>query len=246
MRIVHLARKPIGANSVARNILEHETGALNIGACRIGSESRSYKGSGPWLTKLTNHGPGDTGLGLMAGGSGHLTFQASGRWPGNVILIHKLGCRMSGSKLNEGYKLNRWVDGARPFEAKGGDYKSEETSEFAEETWECVDGCPVKDLDSQSGEKRTTWIDSSHQNNRRGEFLGALQHPGQQGYNDFGGASRFFKQVQGEHEIVRVSGDMVCEACQLPFWKHPQDFRYLDSEGRPFLHVKCDGTRLKL
>lgn len=50
-------------------------------------------------------------------------------------------------------------------------------------------------MDEQSGIRKTTWIAPSHQNNRNGDFLGQVGHPGQQGYNDTGTASRFFKQV---------------------------------------------------
>ena len=63
---------------------------------------------------------------------------------------------------------------------------------------ECAPGCPVPDLDESSGERKTTWVSSDHANNRSGEFLGAMGHPGEQGYNDTGGASRFFKQVGGK------------------------------------------------
>lgn len=54
---------------------------------------------------------------------------------------------------------------------------------------------PVEEMDEQSGIRRTTWISPSHQNNRDGEFLGKVGHPGQQGYNDTGTAARYFKQV---------------------------------------------------
>jgi len=40
--------------------------------------------------------------------------------------------------------------------------------------------------------RKTTWVSPTHANNRSGEFLGELQHPGQQGFNDDGSASRFF------------------------------------------------------
>jgi hypothetical protein len=53
-------------------------------------------------------------------------------------------------------------------------------------------------MDGQSGIRKTTWVSSTHQNNRKGEFLGGVGHPGEQGYNDTGGASRYFKQVREE------------------------------------------------
>lgn len=41
-------------------------------------------------------------------------------------------------------------------------------------------------------DRKTTWVSPKHANNRKGEFLGELQHPGQQGFNDSGSAARFF------------------------------------------------------
>lgn len=54
----------------------------------------------------------------------------------------------------------------------------------------------IEKLDEQSGVLKTIWVSSKHANNRQGEFLGVLSHPGNQGYNDTGGASRFFKHVK--------------------------------------------------
>jgi len=58
----------------------------------------------------------------------------------------------------------------------------------------------VQELDRQSGNRKTTWVSTSHKNNRQGDFLGSLGHPKNQGYNDDGGASRFFKQFKKEDE----------------------------------------------
>lgn len=44
-------------------------------------------------------------------------------------------------------------------------------------------------------ERRTTWISETHKNNRQGDFLGALKHPEQQGYNDEGSMARIFKVI---------------------------------------------------
>jgi len=40
--------------------------------------------------------------------------------------------------------------------------------------------------------RKTTWVSDSHANNRSGEFLGSMKHPGNQGYNDDGSFSRFY------------------------------------------------------
>lgn len=70
-----LARVPL-AGSVAANVLEHGTGAINIDGCRIGDEMRfnppTHKGATP-------------SMGSFAGCDGQGSV-VSGRWPANVVL----------------------------------------------------------------------------------------------------------------------------------------------------------------
>ena len=81
-----LARKPLAEKTVARNVLAHGTGAINVDACRIGSTvetwpaSRSYGGN-----------PSEVAFTKTAGGAQRAqpTGSApSGRWPANVLLDH--------------------------------------------------------------------------------------------------------------------------------------------------------------
>ena len=73
-----LARKPI-AGTVAANVLEHGTGALNIDACRVGdkmmprSESDGTFASGN--SSMSGHNTGRPPAGVVAG-----------RWPPNIVL----------------------------------------------------------------------------------------------------------------------------------------------------------------
>src|SRR5690625_209822 len=73
---VVVARKPM-ATTVAANVLEHGTGALNIDACRIGTTEDI--GSRPAPTKAA-------GWGMGGDGKHGWTPSTSGRWPANVIL----------------------------------------------------------------------------------------------------------------------------------------------------------------
>jgi DNA modification methylase len=71
---VVVARKPL-IGTVAENVLEHGTGALNIDGCRIGTEPmtiNTYQSRGPF---------GDSQV-----GKAYESRQAAGRWPANVIL----------------------------------------------------------------------------------------------------------------------------------------------------------------
>ena len=79
-----LARKPLAEKTVARNVLAHGTGAINVDACRIGTtvetwpKSRMYGGKS--AVSFTN--PAES-ISAQSTGSA-----PSGRWPANVLLDH--------------------------------------------------------------------------------------------------------------------------------------------------------------
>jgi site-specific DNA-methyltransferase (adenine-specific) len=73
-----VARKPL-VGTVAANVLEHGTGALNIDACRVGSdpiEIHRRTDSEVAASSMAGRSTGSTGTGEFR----------SGRWPANVIL----------------------------------------------------------------------------------------------------------------------------------------------------------------
>lgn len=45
---------------------------------------------------------------------------------------------------------------------------------------------------------------------------------------------------QAAQEMTRAGGDVRCEVCNFALREHPTDERF------PFLHVRCDGKRVKL
>ena len=75
-----VARKPLREKTVATNVLKYGTGALNIDATRIGSESRTNPAAG--------NKPGGASLNMSLAGmpSGVASTEAIGRWPANVAL----------------------------------------------------------------------------------------------------------------------------------------------------------------
>jgi site-specific DNA-methyltransferase (adenine-specific) len=75
---ITVARRPLGEKTVAANVLEHGTGALNIDGCRIGTEGGTAKGSKP-----DGAGNGIYGAGLH--GSCEIKQLDAGRWPANLI-----------------------------------------------------------------------------------------------------------------------------------------------------------------
>jgi DNA modification methylase len=80
-----LARKPLAEKTVARNVLAHGTGAINVDACRIGTPDGlppySYP-NGPGGNTFTVGGAPDGTRSAPVSGS------PSGRWPANVLLDH--------------------------------------------------------------------------------------------------------------------------------------------------------------
>ena len=79
-----LARKPLAEKTVARNVLTHGTGAINIDGCRIGMSDADR------AVVDSRSGAGDTteGWGNIGKRSKGQKFKSSpsGRWPANVLL----------------------------------------------------------------------------------------------------------------------------------------------------------------
>ena len=80
-----VARKPF-TGTVAANVLEHGTGALNIDGCRVGEADGfggGAKASGGFVDGYT-------------GGDGFVA-SAKGRWPANTVLTHAADCDPDGA-----------------------------------------------------------------------------------------------------------------------------------------------------
>lgn len=200
---ITVARKPL-IGTVAKNALKWGTGGLNIDESRIaGSVPSTVQGQSV-----------STGLVYGADQRNLRLFQPSGegRWPPNVLLIHKAGCRCVGTKQVVGITgtaagkmagQNTEVYGVFAGSERAGEvtgYAGEDGLETVE-AWECVEGCPVAELDQQSGERPVSGAA------RRGEPATALNNGmffsgvgAGNGllHDDSGGASRFFKQFQND------------------------------------------------
>lgn len=142
-----LARKPL-TGTVAANVLEHGTGALNIDGCRI--ETTDH-----WEATGTQSAAGVSYAG-SADGSLNVSVSSThpgGRWPPNILLTHSPDCPESGP---------------------------------------CAPGCPVAEMDRQSGistSKSSTGRQTAKQGTAAlGNFTGTDNMAG----HDSGGASRFF------------------------------------------------------
>ena len=213
MIVIHLARKPLSEGSVAANTLKHETGALNIDGGRVqasdAGEGRRRHGGGSNAVYVR---PGDRAAAAWTHKKGDP--MPPGRWPANLTLEHRPECRQEGVKQvkpsdgsgragpgGHGFRTD-YVGGAKKGEGFTGGHVDADGLEIVE-AWVCVPGCPVADLDEQSGLVKGTLRQPT----------GKAVYPTQgtamvwnsndvrdstvRGYEDEGGASRFFQQVGG-------------------------------------------------
>jgi site-specific DNA-methyltransferase (adenine-specific) len=146
-----LARKPL-SGTVAANVLQHGTGALNIDGCRVGTDETLGR---------TNNGreqynPSSFCMATEARQRFDRSDHAGGRWPPHLLLTHAAACGET-----------------------------------------CADGCPVAEMDGQSGVSKSTGgsgeasMNPIYSNHTVGTYLkGHRANMG--GLGDTGGASRFF------------------------------------------------------
>lgn len=78
-----VARKPI-RGTVAANVLEFGTGAINVDGCRIGDELITAHGGGPSGAHRIYNGDKKRGQGIPPQQAG--SNPRNGRWPANVVL----------------------------------------------------------------------------------------------------------------------------------------------------------------
>ena len=186
-----VARKPL-IGTVANNVLTYGTGALNIDGSRVGTSDTPRTGN----TETSEATQTAYGTGWQKSG----TTPPEGRWPANVMITHAAGCIQKagtseivggGAKASSGFVNGYENDG---FVGK----------EITNAVWACVEGCPAKELDGQSGASKSV---PTKGHNRQGNIIGderTAKSAGLYGdgawiagssHNDAGGASRFFTQT---------------------------------------------------
>lgn len=144
MRVVTVARAPLGSSTTTDNVVEHEAGSLNIDGTRLGSGGGGGDREGEATKETRYTEKGSTNFAPLPGPRGG---DAQGRWPANVMLQHRPGCRKAGTVTAQGYQINRWSDGAKPFGGGAGhEYDTEVFPDEEVELWECQDDCPIQGL----------------------------------------------------------------------------------------------------
>jgi len=193
-----LARKPLEkALSIAENVLKWGTGGLNIDVSRIKLED-NYKP----INRVNSHHDGSNNewLKLPKLNEDSPSANANGRFPSNFIMTHHEDCKCVGIKSigsgkEGGYNYEGNVYDVQGFVPKNSPNANSNYGEEIVEDWDCVDDCPIKIIDEQSGILNQQAISKSDnksgwQNNYVGG--GGVNAVERKLYLDKGGASRFF------------------------------------------------------
>jgi site-specific DNA-methyltransferase (adenine-specific) len=80
-----MARKPL-AGTVAANVLEHGTGALNVDGCRVGFAGEADEQESKMKNQHATFGSGPIKRNVCSDhGAPRANYSAAGRWPANLI-----------------------------------------------------------------------------------------------------------------------------------------------------------------
>ena len=194
-----LARKPLEKGlSIAENVLKWGTGAINIDASRIGNELIKGQKAGQGFNNVKGFGV-NTKKGDESAKE-YISEDINGRFPANFIMTHHPDCKCVGMKKvgsgkEGGYNYEGNVYNVEGFVPNNSPTANSNYGQEIIENWECVDDCPIKILDEQSGILNQQGVcktdnKSGWQNNYVGG--GGVNAVERKLYLDKGGASRFF------------------------------------------------------
>ena len=201
-----LARKPLAETTVARNVITHGTGAINIDACRVEHRSDADMAESMGENRHADYGT-KPGRNRVYGDFEMVESKnydgSQGRYPSNVLLSHGPDCQMVGAKS---VKSDSHHPATRPAGGIGSTGHSGQTGldEYSPgqetvEDWQCQPGCPVAEVDGQSGVTKSSGGNGVGYGRSGGIYgaggeQGVAQNAG--GLGDIGGASRFFPVSQ--------------------------------------------------
>jgi site-specific DNA-methyltransferase (adenine-specific) len=138
-----MARKPLSEKTVAKNVIQWGTGGINIDGTRIGVAEGDEPVAG---SRTATFGTQETVSG--GDGSGGWAWSGKGRFPSNVFFGHADGCAQVGV-AQDSYVINRTEEWTGFGQKERPDYESElQTVDVP--IYECVDGCPVKEVGDAS------------------------------------------------------------------------------------------------
>ena len=208
--VITVARKPMSEGTVVENVLKWEAGGLNIDGARVGFQDQLMALPG----SLPNAHKGFQGKAFSNKDRSHGDPRAKqsplGRWPSNIVFEHLPGCRCGGTRKVKGARTDTRPEGDggrtdqsqwrfRPTDVTRRGYSNDKGEETIED-WVCVEGCPVAELDRQSGILTSGALSAKVQRGSFGQNKIYGKSDGRGVGTSYqassGGASRFFMQVQ--------------------------------------------------
>ena len=185
-----VAMKPLDG-TYAENALKWGVAGINIDGSRVGKDTKinscGRTGKNPYQSK-------DEKLNDI----NNIKSEVKGRFPANVLLSHSPGCVKKGVKKVGSGKATGYDFG----NSKQGNVSIINNIKSCEhygteivENWQCVDGCPIKLLDEQSGILKSGGSAGMRQRKAINTWGGVPQNYPKETSRlpDSGGASRFFK-----------------------------------------------------
>ena len=197
-----LAQKP-KEGTYADNVLKHNVGGINIDASRVGS-TEDFSKVKP-RTMMTNQGSVKK-TEREGGNHNHSEaeslqeaknkLQTLGRFPANLILSHHPECKVIGEAVELTSNHNAPKGTFAGGEEDRGSEKIYREQENKVLLYECVEDCPCKTIDKQSGVTKSSpnILKEKYKDNAVGKNTG-FSRGNDSNYTDKGGASRFFKQI---------------------------------------------------
>ncbi len=195
------------------SIVKTGAGALNIEKGRIGTDrenEREYdkeNASGKTGSK-------ESSVFISSNNKRQDNWLNKGRWPSNFLLQHSPDCKRVGVKKvkpgtkEKAYFVERKRDGLKISGSKHNVQKANSPDNYGNESianWLCVEECPVKKLDEQSGELKSGGT-AGKRNHPPGNIYGTYQpneyKKGEGIAPSSGGASRFFFQADFTYEVA--------------------------------------------
>ena len=198
-----LARKPL-EGTYAENVLTHGVGGLNIDASRIGTETRVNPPAG------NKPDPGGSYMMSVTGMPADAQPTTTGRWPAHLSLQHAPGCEVVGETVDT-VRKDETVD-VSDRDGNGTNFamgvqREAGKVEIPRAVYRCAPGCPIAELDAQSGVRASgARAAGVRQGRRKGKTYGDQNGDGgPEIAPNKGGASRFFFNAPPFNYIPKAS-----------------------------------------
>jgi site-specific DNA-methyltransferase (adenine-specific) len=190
-----IARKPF-RGTIAANVLAHGCGALNIDACRIGTDWNESDRPDSW--KRSGHTAEEDADKIAAPPGTGIKCHPGGRWPANVVFTHSAGCICEGTGDDE---LSTAIDYQPGSNSEWGTmHNRHTTTTTTTKLYRCAEDCPVKRLGEMSGESLSSGgIPKTTDRGPCGFTPSIMESTG--GLGDYGTASRFFNCFELDEEL---------------------------------------------